>query len=414
MTIDSGISGTTERDAAGGRPNRVDQTDTPIIKEVSVMLPFGGGDDTRRHRFVLEFMRIRYLIEHRTTVVNQNIDRKISYQCMAFRARIGDIPRDGMRLVAQSDILIGLVSELNVNVIYELAVRNLLKDEMLVILKGKPELLPVYLRNMPFLPYHGGRNSAVADLMEIMSEELPVPDFEDDIPPELSEQIDGYDEQYLNDLNDSLDIIENRCPQRQSYILDLVQDLDPGRLLGKWITYTPFSIVQIKWKQKSGDYAYDPEDMDGEPIIYSGNPQFRSLFNMADEIPDPSGPTPLTSEKLLARIAPFLRKGNLEEFSRDQARLIDPIFLGDGFGQAEVPLETAEDHPRDGYKNKVFLPCMIGKRTVGDNTEAPHMTYLMIAYIVDFWPEHHKKERASHKAKMEKRASLKAKKKVSK
>jgi hypothetical protein len=121
----------------------------------------------------------------------------------------------------------------------------------------------------------------------------------------------------------------------------------------------------------------------------------------------------LTQKKLLGRITRFLKEGNIEAFSQDQERLGKTIILGDGFDQAEVPLETTADHPRDGHKNKVFLPCMIGKRTVGDNTEAPHMTYLMIAFIQDFWPEAHKGERASHKAKMEKRAPLKAKQKVS-
>lgn len=414
MPIDLGIRGSIATDVAGGRPDDVGHTDAPIIKQVSVMMPFGGDDGARKRRFVLEFMRIRYLIENRTTVVNKKINRKISYQCTAFRARVGDIPRDGLHVVAESDILIGLVSEKNVNVIYELAVRNLLKDEMLVILKGQPDLLPIYLRNMPFLQYDGGRNSAVAEVMDEISERQAVLDFEDEIHPELRKKIDKYDEQYLKNLDVSLDTIENKCPKRQSYILDLVQDLDPGLLLGTWDTYTPYNIVQLKWKKKSGEYGYLPEDMDGEPIVYSGNNQFRSLFNMVSEIPDPNGPTPLTQRKLLGRITRFLVDGNLEAFSRDQQRLGETIAFGDGFDQAEVPLETTADHPRDGYKNKVFLPCMVGKRTVGDNTEAPHMTYLLIAFIEDFWPEAHAHERASYKVKKAKKASLKAKKKVSK
>lgn len=413
MPVDSGISEPTAGDAAEGRQNRVGHTNGHITKQVSVMMPFGGDKPKRRRRFVLEFMRLRYLIENKTTVVNEKIDKKISYLCKAFRARVGDIPRDGMQVVAQSDILIGLVSEKNVNVIYELAVRNLLKDEMLVILKGERDLLPIYLRNMPFLEYDSGEYSAVAELMDDMSRNRTVLNFEDEIPPELRKKIDEYDEQFLNALNVSLGTVENNCPKRQSYILDLVQDLDPGLLLGKWVTYTPVSIVQIRWKQKSGGVGYVPEDMDGPPIIYSGNDHFRYLFNMADEIPDPNGPNPLTQEQLLERITPFLLDGNIEAFERDQARLGEAIFLGDGFGQAEVPMEITADHPRDGYKNKVFLPCMIGKRTVGD-TYAPHMTYLLIAFVEDFWPEAYKRERASHKARKEKKASLKAKKKASK
>jgi len=196
--------------------------------------------------------------------------------------------------------------------------------------------------------------------------------------------------------------------------LDLVHDLDPGLLLGRWIKYTPISIVRIKWNRKSGDFAYLPEDMDGPPIICSANDQFRYLFNMADEIPDPNGDRPLTSQGQLDRITPYLRKGNLEELTRDQTRLFDPIFLGDGFGQAEVPLETTADHPRDGYKNKVLLPCMIGKRTVGDNTDAPHITYMLISFVEDFWPQAYRHKRGSHIVKGEKKASRKAKKKVSK
>lgn len=413
MPDETGISETTVRDRAGARRNRVGKSDASITKQVAVMMPFGGDDETRKRRLVLEFMRLRHLIENKTTVVNEKIQKRIRYKCMAFRARVGDIPRDGMRIVAKADILIGLVSERNVNVIYELAVRNLLKDEMFLILKGKREqLLPVYLRNMPALPYDGGSNSAVANLMDDVSvDEQILLDFEDDIPSKLRKEIDKCDARFLKELNKTLNTIENKCPKRQTYILDLVQDLDPGLLLGTWATYTPYSIVQIRWKEKTGDGVYVLDDMDGPPLVYSGDDQFRYMFNMVEpEIPDPNGPNPLTQEELLKRIAPFLRKGNVEAFIRDQQRLLKSIILGNGFDQAQVPLEIAADHPRDGYKNKVLLPCMVGKRTVGDNTSAPHTTYLLIVFIEDFWPEAYKQKRASRQATKEKKASGKPKK----
>ncbi len=412
MPDNTEISETTVRDRAGPRRNRVGKSDAPITKQVAVMMPFGGDDDTRKRRFVLEFMRIRYLIENNTTVVNEKIQKRIRYKCMAFRARVGDIPRDGMQIVAKTDILVGLVSERNVNVIYELAVRNLLKDEMFLILKGKHNLLPVYLRNMPYLLYDGGRNAAVAKLMDDISvDEQVLLDFDDDIPSKLRKEIKECDARFLKDLNKTLNTIENKCPKRQSYILDLVQDLDPGLLLGTWATYAPYSVVQIRWKEKTGDRRYVLDDMDGPPLVYSGNDQFRYLFNIvAPKIPDPNGPDPLTQIELLTRIAPFPRKGNVEVFERDQQRLLNSIILGDGFDQAQVPLEITAYHPRDGYKNKVLLPCMVGKRTVGDNNSAPHTTYLLIVFIEDFWPEAYKQKRASRQAKKEKKASGKPKK----
>ena len=399
MPIDLGISGSIATDLAGERSNGVGQTEAPIIKQVSVMMPFGGDDKTRRCRCVLDFMRIRYQIENRTSVVNKNLGRKISYRCMVFLARVGDIPRDGMRVVAKSDILIGLVSEPNVNVIYELAVRNLLKDEMLLILNGERSLLPVYLQSMPYVAYDGSQNSVISSFIDTLSREVANLDFEDEIPPELKEKIDKHDDQFKKYVNRALDTIENNCPPRQSYILDLVQDLDPGLLLGTWDTYTPYSVVQIRWKTKSGPGGYLPEDMDGPPIVYSANDEFRFLFNMASDLPDPNGPNPFTSGMQLERITPFLRAGNLEAFIEDQTRLSSNIIFGDGFDQAKVPLEITADHPRAGYKNKVFLPCMIGKRTVGDNTDAPHMTYLLITFIEDFFPQDEEPEKASAKAK---------------
>jgi len=105
----------------------------PIEKNVAVMMPFGGTDPQRQRRCILNFLRIKYLIENviEVQLLPGEPESKINYKVKHARTEVGSIPDEALRTLLNADILIGLITEVNVNVIYELAVRNLLKGTLI-------------------------------------------------------------------------------------------------------------------------------------------------------------------------------------------------------------------------------------------------------------------------------------------
>ena len=94
---------------------------------------FGSGQPQSERQAILDVMRIKYLVENKIDVLPQGrpAGRRISYDVNVFRARTGYIPEDGLTHIDTADVLLALITEQNVNVIYELAIRNLLRDEVL-------------------------------------------------------------------------------------------------------------------------------------------------------------------------------------------------------------------------------------------------------------------------------------------
>ncbi len=143
------------RGAPGGEPRQP-------RKRVLVLMPFGGetrpggaeeaADEQReavrveQRRAVLEFLRLRYLLGKLSAAGPYAFDAEVAYTL----AR--DISANALAKVGGADVVIAVLHHRNLNVMYEVAVRHLLRDEMILIVKGQPnEELPVYLRDKAYI-----------------------------------------------------------------------------------------------------------------------------------------------------------------------------------------------------------------------------------------------------------------------
>ncbi|MFQ5991671.1 MAG: hypothetical protein ACE5NA_04455 [Nitrospiraceae bacterium] len=354
-----------------------------ITRDVAVMMSFGGGQTVERRRAILDFARIKYLVEEKINVPTKGTENKIKYKVDVYNLQVGQIPEAVVRGIATADILIGLLTEKNVNVIYELAVRNLLKDELLLMVKGDPEeLVPIYLKDMAYIEYTGGETGQVADRIDkIANDQGRELYWGRETPDDLERAINSDDRTLQQNLEKALNRIEINTPKRPAYILDLVTDLDPGKLLSNWITYYRYGVVRIKWKRKSGGVVYLPEDMEGKPVFTDAGPRFHELFHYPQrmKLPDPDSGEALTVEKLLTRIRTLgiINPKDYEALIEDQKRVTREILYEDGYGRAEVPLRFNRKHRT--LANRAYLPTLVAKRTLGD-TRRHHATYLLVIY----------------------------------
>ena len=360
----------------------------PFTKKVAVMMSFGSddpGEQTREHcrrRATLDFMRIRYLVEEKVSVKARGGQDDVVHVVKAYNLNVGDVAPKVITAIAEADVVIGLLTERNVNVVFELAVRNLLKDEMLLLVKGDPDdLVPIYLQGWARIRYDQVDSRDVIEQIEALAAAAqPRIDLYSPIPDGLVDAIDKSEDRLAVELERALQDIELANFQRRpDHILDLAKYLDPGRMLAAWTTYYPYSVVRIRWKRRSSRSGYSPEDMDGPAVVYSANDEFMGLYNRAGKLPAPDGPGALTAADLLLGLARDEIVENLEEFTRDNDRVAEKIVFGDGFAWSRVPLRLNQNHPIAQYRKTAHLPSMAGKRIIGD-PERPHAAYYLVIY----------------------------------
>lgn len=364
----------------------------PFTKKVAVMMSFGGDDrgadhseqaqELNRRRATLDFMRIRYLIEQKVSVKARGGRDDVVHVVKAYNLNVGDVAPKVITAIAEADVVVGLLTERNVNVVFELAVRNLLKDEMLLLVKGDPEdLVPIYLQGWARIRYDQVDAKDVTDQIEALaSAALPRLDLYSPIPETLVEAMETHEDRLGVELERALQDIELANFQRRpDHILDLAKYLDPGRMLAAWTTYYPYSVVRIRWRKRSARSGYAPEDMDGPAVVYSANDEFMSLYNRAGKLPCPDGPEALTAADLVMGLARDEIVDNLDDFTRDNDRVATRIIFGDGFAWSRVPLRLNGNHPIAQYRKTAYLPNMAGKRIIGA-PERPHAAYYLILY----------------------------------
>lgn len=368
-----------------------------VKRNVVVIMPFGSETGTERsengmeRQSILDLMRIKYIIEKLVEVTPEGgleNDPKIEYDVNIFREPVGSVPEGAVDTVVNADVLIALLTTRNVNVIYELAIRNLLKDEPILIVNDESaDFLPVYLKDMAYIRYDHPDSSAVIEQTTTIAEsKYPELTWKktDQIPEALQQAIDAGD--YLEEeLSDALQKLENNKQRPPHFLRKHVIDLDPGHVMSPaWSTYTPFSVVRIKWQRKRGD-KYDPTDMIGTPVIYEANNDYFRMFDLegGPDAPDPDGESALIVSKMIERLKDYIEPQHYEKFKEDQDLLAEKIILNDRIWQAKVPMQFNDKH--EAYANQIYLPSMIGKRVVG-SPQSPHVVFLAIAFIKEFLP----------------------------
>jgi len=361
-----------------------------VKKSVAVMMPFGGAIKTRRRRLILEFFRLKYNIEEGIKVVPSwgSIDDFLMLEVRVFETRAGAISPQALQKISEADYLIGFVDEKNVNVTYELTVGILLKFVPILICKGKVgDILPIYLQDLAHIDYEKVTNESLKKSIKGIADldDLHLDFHLDQIPDPLKLAVDKHDDPYRAELQAAFQKIETKPPPSpQEFVLNLVRDLDPGRVLHPWQTYYRYAVLRQRWRKQSEHSLYKPEDADGPLIVYDASNKFFELFNLdmnRDHFPDPDGETPLEIAYLVKKLSDLncIDKSDLDAFMKDQVKLTEAIIFGGQRDKAKVPMRFNNNH-LENYSNRDFLPALVGKRVVGD-VRKPHSTFYLIIYL---------------------------------
>lgn len=370
------------------------QTMSEFKRQVVVVTGFGGEEHLSERRAILHVTRLKYLIEHMIKVPPQGgpSDHNLKYEVSVLKAPVGHIPDDALTAIDSADVLVALITEQNINVIYEIAIRNLLHDETVILLSPKAgKVLPIYLQSMARIDYEKSdpppNEKTIFDVINALANS---PDTKlgwrtlHIVPEELLPLIRKSDDRLVDELQAALQEMEDGPPPRPVFLRNLVKNLDPGRLLSSWTTYVPFSVLRINWKQRSEENAYTENDMIGKPVVYSANFDYLRFFDIGGELPDPNGTNPMTFKRLMDQVEPFVRADHMKAFVEDQARATQRIIFENGFASTKVPIHFNERHPH--YAHGVYLPQLIAKRIVGDTPHSPHVMFVFVAMIEDFFP----------------------------
>jgi len=97
----------------------------------------------------------------------------------------------------------------------------------------------------------------------------------------------------------------------------------------------------------------------------------------------------LNGKKQMNMLGKYISDENKKWFELDQNRVFDALFLKNTPARAIIPIEFNQtgnkQHPRESFRDKVFLPILVGKKVVGVNS-SQHTTYYLILFVEDFFP----------------------------
>src|SRR5882757_6752681 len=95
-------------------------------RKVVVAMPYGGSGAERR-KAILNFSRLKYIVENRCQVVPpvpSKTGTRVDYDVVLARTAMDRIPERALERIRSADILIALLSEQNQAVAYELGYRR--------------------------------------------------------------------------------------------------------------------------------------------------------------------------------------------------------------------------------------------------------------------------------------------------
>ena len=379
----------------------MEDTSDQITLSVTVITPFGGTSDTSVRRHVINYQRVRHLIENSINVVRHDAGGTavpLKYNVGICLALAGNIPLRALTRLARSNVVVALLSEHNVNVIYELGIRNLHRPETIMLVNREladdgREPIPVYLKESAYNVFSDADETITA---AFDAHQADVDWQTTQLTPEAATAIDAADRDLRETLEQSFQELVDNPPRWPQTMNEVARNRHPDGFLQGWSTYLPTSIVRIDWKRRSDNLSYHPDDMDGAPVVADANYLFRQIFHIENVNLGPDYPSDVTFENLMSRIEPYVDERDYTDFLTEQAQLLKWIVFDNGQASAEVPLRfkgtgNGDDgalHPNKEIRGKVYLPCLTAKTTIGD-PEHPHTTYLLVSFIEQFWPTDH-------------------------
>jgi hypothetical protein len=344
------------------------------------MMPFGGKSRAYTTRSILHFKRVAYIIESRLQGKIAHAterDVRIDYSVERFDARGGPLATRALQMINEADIVIGLLIEPNINVAYELAFRNVIRDLPLLLAPSNDGALrPVYFDDIGFIDYPV-KDHPVADTIEMLVNTNRIFSLNDSIPETLKAAIEQDLDKGLEDaLQQALQRIERDGPQQQLDVVPFVPP--PPRVLKEWTQFYPVSVVETKWRKKRDEFEYHEDDMAASPRVVYWNSKFLDLFDLNIGSAQLDS---LTLEYLLRQLKQLMTDASYAEFEADQIELTKEIVYKDGFGTVRAPIKLSTAKENYAYNNKTLLPCLIAKWADRSDLSRPHRVYLVVAYI---------------------------------
>jgi hypothetical protein len=342
-------------------------------RNVVVAMPFGRPGVERR-KAILNFRRLKYIIEEKCQVVpSPTTEMRVAYDVDVARALTNEIPERALLHIYQADILIALLSERNFTVTYELGYRRGRDRTPVILMVDSQDDIPVYEAARAYQIWK--QDEVQEEIDHIARKDFPsLVDFRVDIPPSLKEVIDARDDELINSLQLALQEIENDFVVSAP---DPVQKLR-GMLSDSIMRFYPFSVIEVSFS-KNGEF----EDPTAPARVVDFDDEFSRLYGYAGKQAALNN-RPLTLDRLLKRMSKFSDPDDWEEFLEEQLKLTETLIKNNEFARATVPLRINSSHPNDQFRGKSYLPCMAAEvidRDDRDDGDGPHRMYLLIAYI---------------------------------
>jgi SAM-dependent methyltransferase len=304
------------------------------------------------------------------------------------RQYAGTYTERALKEIAEVDVLVGMLTSANANVTFELAVRHVLRDGLILLVDEAFGRLPIYLSEMVTIDYKCLRSPQVdKEIRHLAADDSRAVDYDPqrcdpDVLDKLAQKIDEHEGELTQALEHALRDTERGAFLRPPYFRDLARYMSPQALLESWRSDDPLCVIQVDWKRRSrpGYYCFE-SDFDDGPWVCAGNDGFRELFALQG-IPDPNvSMHPLGGQNLMDRLTDLklVEPADLDAFTKDQMVVGPKVFLEGRNVTAGVPLAINDQHePR--YRNRRFLPSVIARATVGPEHDS-HRTYLVVAYV---------------------------------
>jgi nucleoside 2-deoxyribosyltransferase len=344
-------------------------------RKVVVVMPFGSG--VERRRAILNFSRLKYIIENKCQVVppvSSAAGLRVDYDVAVARTAMDEIPKKALERIRSADIVIALLSERNQAVAYELGYRRARERTVILMVDSKnvdskDDVRPVYEKEVAFQDWR--QDDVLKQIESIAGSDFPpLADFEVNIPDALKAAIDARDDGLVMGLQLALQEIEQDFGV---WFPDPVQKLR-GILSDEITRLYPFSVVEVSFS-KQGEF----EDPNAPATVVDFDDGFSRLYGYAGIIVAKQD-TPHTLDRLLNRIAQFSDKDDWDKFLEEQKTLTESVIKRYEPARATVPIRINSSHRDAGFKSKSFLPCMTAY-VIDGKISGPHRMYLLIAYI---------------------------------
>jgi nucleoside 2-deoxyribosyltransferase len=334
-----------------------------------VVLPYGGSGPERR-KAILNFGRLKYIVENLCQVVPpgpSTAGMRVDYDVVLARTAMDRIPEKALERIRSADVLIALLSEQNQAVMYELGYRRARERTVILMVDSKDDVRPVYEKAVAYQDWR--QDEVLKQIDSIAGSDFPPLEFEVVIPDALKAAIDAKDGGLVRELELALQEVEQEFGVW--FGPDPVQKL--RGILSKGIDrFYPFSVVEVSFS-KEGEFEDPPSNVVDFDEDFS---HFYGYLSKEAAARD----APLTLPRLLARIKRYSHPDDWEKFLQEQETLTETVIKDHSFARASVPIRFNSSHPYDQFRCKSFLPCMTAQ-VVDDNTDGPHQMYLLVTYI---------------------------------